>query len=128
MRMAVGTVCVFSVLGLIGCTQQDTPQIPLQSASLRGSEDVPWRLVSFSDGSLYELNAETGALYLVKGTNKFQVTNGMITLQVGQSYEMPDAQGDDRYLEYLGGGKFKASAWGAVTELPPANSSSKRTR
>ena len=80
------------------------PSFPASSA---------FQLVTTKDGRLYRLNTTSGEMQLVTDSGLRSIGSDLIVLHVGEYYEMEDATSKDKFLEYLGEGRFKKSAWAA---------------
>ena len=80
-------------------------------ASSSSAEEVVYALYESEAGKLFRLNKTTGELCLIEETALRCLHNAIVTLQVGEYYEMSDAKGDEKFLKYLGEGKFETSAW-----------------
>jgi len=70
-----------------------------------------YQLVTTKDGKLYRLNDLTGEIFLVTDTGLKKLETDLGTLHVGEYYRMADAKGGEKFLKYLGDGRFEKSAW-----------------
>ena len=66
------------------------------------------------DGRVLRLNKNTGEMHLVEGTRLVSLSEKTATLQVGAYYEMGDAKSEEKFLKYLGNGKFERSKFAIV--------------
>jgi hypothetical protein len=60
-----------------------------------------------ADSQAYRLDSVTGEVYAITPKAMTKVVAAHPVLQIGEYYEMPDAKGKDKYLKYLGEGRFQ---------------------
>jgi hypothetical protein len=75
-----------------------------------------FQLTPGPDGKVFRLNSETGETYLVTDSGLVELSDAAPVLRVGEYYEMADASTNEKFLKYLGQGKFEQSAW-AIKQL-----------
>lgn len=96
--MRFTTVAVFVIgFALAGCNS--------------ATESPAYQLITAQDGKLFRLNSQTGETYLVTDSGLVQLTDKWPMLQVGEYYQMADAKTDEKFLKYLGDGRFEKGKW-----------------
>ena len=70
-----------------------------------------YQLISATDGKVYRLDSQTGAVHYITPERMVSLSNGLPVLRVGEYYQMSDAKDDTKYLKYLGNGQFEKSQW-----------------
>ncbi|MBC3917837.1 hypothetical protein H8L32_10165 [Undibacterium sp. CY18W] len=68
-----------------------------------------YQLITATDGKVYRLDAQNGAVHYVTSEKMLALNDELPTLHVGEYYQMSDANGNARYLKYLGNARFEKS-------------------
>ena len=79
------------------------------SACDRGWSSQRYELVAASDGKVYRIDSQSGTVHYVTSEKMLALNDGLPTLHVGEYYQMADADGNSKYLKYLGNGQFEKS-------------------
>jgi len=77
----------------------------------RPSAQPRYQLVTTTDGKIYRLDIETGAVHFVSPDGMFALYDRIPMLRKDGYYEMEDAKDDSKFLKYLGEGQFEKSKW-----------------
>ncbi len=75
----------------------------------RGWSGQRYELVAASDGKVYRIDSQSGTVHYVTAEKMQALNDGLPTLHVGEYYQMADADGNSKYLKYLGNGQFEKS-------------------
>lgn len=77
--------------------------------------DDPYQIYEAKDGRVFSLNKQTGDMRLVDGSHLISLSKKTIILKVGSYYEMEDGKKENKYLKYLGDGKFEKSKFAIIS-------------
>ncbi|MCH8622787.1 YgdI/YgdR family lipoprotein [Undibacterium sp. TS12] len=79
-------------------------------SACEGSWSSPrYQLVTASDGKVYRIDSQSGTVHYVTAEKMQALNDGLPTLHVGEYYQMADADGNSKYLKYLGNAQFEKS-------------------
>ncbi|MCG7940571.1 MAG: hypothetical protein N0C88_17220 [Candidatus Thiodiazotropha lotti] len=84
-------------IGLFACEQLAPPQV--------------FQMITTPDGKTLRLNTKSGETHLVTDQGLIHLSENNPVLVVGEYYEMSDADTDEKFLKYKGGGQFEKKAW-----------------
>ena len=108
MKRAQMLTAIFVLVAISGC------EWPL---GLSRNTQPQYQLISATDGKVFRLDLQTGAVHYITPERMVSLSNGLPVLRVGEYYQMSDAKDDTKYLKYLGNGQFEKSQW-AVQKKP----------
>jgi hypothetical protein len=79
------------------------------------SEDALYQIHEAKDGRVLRLNMQTGAVHLITNKGLDELSENSPDLKVGKYYEMEDGLKEEKYLKYLGNGKFEKSKFAILS-------------
>ncbi len=85
-----------------------------------------YEMITTATGQIYRLDNQSGVIHFISPNGMSELHELTPMLEVGRYYEMPDAaKNDDKFLEYIGQGKFEKSKF-AILKAKGENTSSKK--